>query len=140
MGDIDNAIHTLTELKSLGVQLAIDDFGTGYSSLNYLKLFPVDFVKLDQVFVEDLELNPVDTAIVSAVVDLTHAVGMTAVAEGVETAAQLARLTAMGCPLVQGYYLAKPMTAADFTALLRRQQRDQFPLLRPALPRLAATA
>jgi diguanylate cyclase (GGDEF)-like protein/PAS domain S-box-containing protein len=121
MSDIDNTISTLTDLKSLGVRLAIDDFGTGYSSLNYLKLLPVDYVKLDRAFVQDLEIDPVDSAIVSAVIELARAVGMTVVAEGVETAGQLARLSAMGCPLVQGYYLARPMSATALAGLLRQQ-------------------
>jgi diguanylate cyclase (GGDEF)-like protein/PAS domain S-box-containing protein len=121
MADIDHAISTLNDLKSLGVRLAIDDFGTGYSSLNYLKLLPVDIVKLDRAFVQDLEIDPVDSAIVSAVIELARAVGMTVVAEGVETAGQLARLSAMGCPLVQGYYLARPMSADALAGLLRQQ-------------------
>jgi len=127
MADIDHTIHTLTDLKSLGVRLAIDDFGTGYSSLNYLKLLPVDFVKLDRAFVQDLENDPVDTAIVAAVMELARAVGMTVVAEGVETAGQLARLTALGCPLVQGYYLARPMTTDTLSGLLRRQSDQDAP-------------
>jgi diguanylate cyclase (GGDEF)-like protein/PAS domain S-box-containing protein len=131
MADIDHTIRTLADLKSLGVRLAIDDFGTGYSSLNYLKILPVDFVKLDRAFVQDLESDPVDTAIVSAVMELTRAVGMTVVAEGVETAGQLARLSAMGCPLVQGYYLARPMTAEALTSLLRRQSEQESPFHAP---------
>jgi diguanylate cyclase (GGDEF)-like protein/PAS domain S-box-containing protein len=127
MADIDHTIRALTDLKSLGVRLAIDDFGTGYSSLNYLKLLPVDFVKLDRAFVQDLEIDPVDGAIVSAVMELARAVGMTVVAEGVETAGQLSRLSAMGCPLVQGYYLARPMTTDALTALLRRQSEQESP-------------
>ncbi len=125
MADIDHTIRTLTDLKSLGVRLAIDDFGTGYSSLNYLKLLPVDFVKLDRAFVQDLESDPVDVAIVSAVMELARAVGMTVVAEGVETAGQLARLSMMGCPLVQGYYLARPMKNDAFTGLLRHQSDQE---------------
>jgi EAL domain-containing protein (putative c-di-GMP-specific phosphodiesterase class I) len=132
MADIDHTIATLTALKSLGIRLAIDDFGTGYSSLNYLKVLPVDFVKLDRAFVQDLENDPVDAAIVSAVMELARAVGMTVVAEGVETAGQLARLSSMGCPLVQGYYLAHPMTADAFSHLLRRQGKDEPKVLAAA--------
>src|ERR1700678_441440 len=110
MDEIDRTIRVLTDLKSLGVRLAIDDFGSGHSSLNYLKRFPIDIVKLDRSFVQELDISPVDTAIVSAVVNLASAVGMMAIAEGVETADQLARLTNMGCPMVQGYYLARPMS------------------------------
>jgi diguanylate cyclase (GGDEF)-like protein/PAS domain S-box-containing protein len=125
MADIDHTIRTLGDLKALGVRLAIDDFGTGYSSLNYLRLLPVDFVKVDQAFVRDLESDPVDAAIVSAIMDLASAVGMTVVAEGVETAGQLSQLAAMGCPLVQGFYLARPMTTEAFTSLLCRQSEQE---------------
>ncbi len=125
MSDIDHTIRTLTDLKALGVRLAIDDFGTGYSSLNYLRLLPVDFVKVDQAFVRDLESDPIDAAIVAAIMDLASAVGMTVVAEGVETAGQLSRLAAMGCPLVQGFYLARPMTTVAFTSLLCRQSAQE---------------
>jgi diguanylate cyclase (GGDEF)-like protein/PAS domain S-box-containing protein len=126
MSDVDHALKTLAELKALGVHLAIDDFGTGHSSLNYLKTLPVDFVKIDRDFVKDLETDPVDRAIVAAVVDLARAIGIGAVAEGVETAGQLARLTNMGCPLAQGYYLSRPLPAAEFTTLLRRQQDPEL--------------
>ncbi len=131
MSDIDHTIRTLTDLKSLGVRLAIDDFGTGYSSLNYLKLMPVDYVKLDRAFVRDLENDPVDAAIVAAVMELARAVGMTVVAEGVETAGQLARLSAMGCPLVQGYYLSHPMSMDALSDLLRRQSDKPVQLALP---------
>jgi diguanylate cyclase (GGDEF)-like protein/PAS domain S-box-containing protein len=121
MDDIERTIRVLNELKELGVQLAIDDFGTGYSSLNYLKRLPVDVVKLDRSFVQELDINSVDSAIVSAVIDLAAAIGMMAIAEGVETADQLARLTSLGCPMVQGYHLARPMSAESFNALLTQQ-------------------
>ncbi|HEV8063952.1 MAG TPA: EAL domain-containing protein [Acidimicrobiales bacterium] len=121
MADIDRAIRVLVDLKSLGVRLAIDDFGTGYSSLNYLKRLPVDMVKLDRSFVQELDISPVDTAVVASVVSLAGAVGMLAVAEGVETSDQLERLKSMGCPLVQGYHLAPPVTASALYELLERQ-------------------
>ncbi len=116
--DIDRSIATLGELKALGVRLAIDDFGTGYSSLTYLKRFPVDVVKLDRTFVQDLAISSVDAAIVVAVVDLARNLGLTAVAEGVETEDQLVRLQAMGCPVLQGYLLARPMPEKDFRELV----------------------
>jgi diguanylate cyclase (GGDEF)-like protein/PAS domain S-box-containing protein len=121
MADIDRAIRVLVDLKSIGVRLAIDDFGTGYSSLNYLKRLPVDMVKLDRSFVQELDISPVDTAVVASVVNLAGAVGMLAVAEGVESNDQLERLKAMGCPLVQGFHLAPPVTAEAFYGLLERQ-------------------
>ena len=106
--DVDRTISTLDQLKALGVRLAIDDFGTGFSSLTYLKRFPVDVVKIDRSFVMGIDADPVDSAIVTAVLGLANAVGMVTVAEGVETAEQLDHLLGLGCPLVQGYHLGRP--------------------------------
>jgi diguanylate cyclase (GGDEF)-like protein/PAS domain S-box-containing protein len=125
--DIERSIATMSELKALGVRLAVDDFGTGYSSLSYLKRIPVDVVKLDRSFVQGLDVSQVDTAIVSAVVDLTRTIGMTTVAEGVETEGQLARLVEMGCPVLQGYLLARPMSAADFSSFLLARPTKRGP-------------
>ncbi len=118
MQDLDRTIKVLHELKGLGVRLALDDFGTGHSSLNYLKRFPVDIVKLDRGFVGGLETSAVDAAIIGAVVSLAGALGITIVAEGVETAGQLDRLRALGCPLLQGYLMAKPMPGDEFQRLV----------------------
>lgn len=127
--DIERSISILTHLKEIGVALAIDDFGTGYSSLNYLKRFPVDRVKIDGSFIQDLGNSVMDTAIVEAVVELAHITGMTAVAEGVETRNQLERLIKMSCPYVQGYYLARPMPANELSELLRKNEQHPDPLL-----------
>jgi EAL domain-containing protein (putative c-di-GMP-specific phosphodiesterase class I) len=116
--------------------VAIDDFGTGYSSLGYLKRFPVDVVKIDRSFVDGMETSAVDAAIVAAVIGLADAVGMTTVAEGVETAAQLEHLKALGCKTVQGFYLAKPMRASSMEALLWAQTEDSVRLLSVARGRL----
>ncbi|HET9692604.1 MAG TPA: EAL domain-containing protein [Acidimicrobiales bacterium] len=113
--DVELTVATLGRLKALGVRLAIDDFGTGYSSLSYLKRFPVDVVKVDRTFVQALPGSRVDGAIVSAVVDLARAIGMVTVAEGVETEEQRAHLESIGCPLLQGYLLARPMPAGELT-------------------------
>jgi EAL domain-containing protein (putative c-di-GMP-specific phosphodiesterase class I) len=104
---------------SLGVHLAIDDFGTGYSSLAYVKRFPVDRIKIDQSFVRNMAHDVNDEAIVRAIITLGHSLKVTVVAEGVETADQLARLRAEGCDEIQGYYFGKPMPAADFVNLIR---------------------
>jgi diguanylate cyclase (GGDEF)-like protein/PAS domain S-box-containing protein len=140
MSDVDYALRIMAELKALGVHLAIDDFGTGHSSLNYLKTFPVDFVKIDKGFVQDLETNTVDNAIVAAVIDLARAIGITTVAEGVETAGQLAQLTGLGCPLAQGYYLAHPLTAADLTEVLLRQRDAEGSKIVPLRGTLASAS
>jgi diguanylate cyclase (GGDEF)-like protein/PAS domain S-box-containing protein len=121
MDDVESATLMLRKLKELGPCLAIDDFGTGYSSLSYLKRFPVDFVKIDKSFVADLGEGAVDSEIVRAVIRLAAAIGMRTVAEGVETEEQLRRLRNMGCPLVQGYYLARPQPADAIELLLQER-------------------
>jgi EAL domain-containing protein (putative c-di-GMP-specific phosphodiesterase class I) len=102
--DSDRAMVVLTALKKLGVRLALDDFGTGYSSLSYLKRFPIDVVKIDQGFVADLERDDASHAIVLSVISLAHLLGMTVIAEGVESAAQHRELTLLGSDHCQGYY------------------------------------
>ena len=109
--DVPGALAAFDGLKRVGVQLALDDFGTGYSSLSYLKRFPVDMVKIDQTFVAGIHAEPLDEAIVTAVIGLAHAIGMTVVAEGVEEPRQHAAVTKLGCDLAQGYLFARPMGA-----------------------------
>jgi diguanylate cyclase (GGDEF)-like protein/PAS domain S-box-containing protein len=118
MEDAERSIQLLVRLRSLGVKVSIDDFGTGYSALGYLANFPVDVVKVDRSFVDRVEVDPVKSAIVSAVVNLSKAIGITTVVEGVETKEQLEHLRALGCTMVQGYYYAKPMAADVLTELL----------------------
>ena len=122
--DLTRSISTLDQLKGLGVRLAIDDFGTGYSSLTYLKRFPVDVVKIDRSFVMGIDTTPVDSAIVTAVIGLAEAVGMTTIAEGVETEGQLRHLQRLRCPLVQGYHLGRPSGRSDARAVLARSLAD----------------
>ena len=120
---IDNselAMTVLAEVRELGVRLALDDFGTGYSSLNYLRRFPVDIVKIDQGFVADIGRDPAAAAIVAAVTQLTHDLGMTVLAEGVEAAHQRSELVEVGCELAQGYWFAQPMKEAELEALLNQ--------------------
>lgn len=102
----NSAMTGLRTLREAGVKVGLDDFGTGYSSLSYLRLFPLDFVKIDRSFVHGLLLNGAEAAIVASVIDLTHALGMAVVAEGVETEAQLERLSALGCDRAQGFFFA----------------------------------
>ena len=118
--DTERALVVLSELKELGVTLALDDFGTGYSSLTYLKRFPIDIVKIDQDFVADLEEDEASNSIVFAIVELAHLLGMTVVAEGVETAGQYDQLAALGCDYCQGFYFARPMSADDLDGLMQR--------------------
>jgi diguanylate cyclase (GGDEF)-like protein len=116
--DSERALVVLDDLKHLGVMLALDDFGTGYSSLSYLKRFPIDVVKIDQAFVADLGVDSASHAIVAAVVDLAHVLGMAVVAEGVETALQHREVAALGCDYCQGFYFARPMSADDLDTLM----------------------
>ena len=120
MQDLSGAREVMKKLNRLGVRLAIDDFGTGHSSLAYLKQFPVHEVKVDRVFVQGVAHDPVDSAIVRAIIDLAQAMGIDAVAEGVETLAQVSGLQDLGCPVAQGFYFSRPLAVADFDALLAR--------------------
>ncbi len=118
--DTANFIRVLHDLKAIGVKLAIDDFGTGYSSMAYLKDFPVDRLKIDKTFVDDLETMPAKAAILRAIVGLGHALNMKVVAEGVETYNQQAYLSGIGCDEIQGYYFSKPLPAEAFLTLLQQ--------------------
>jgi len=120
MEDLSGAREVMRKLDRLGVRLAIDDFGTGHSSLAYLKQFPVQEVKVDRSFVQGIAESPVDSAIVRAVIDLANAMGISTVAEGVETKDQLAQLRMLGCPVAQGFYFSHPLRAEEFDELLTR--------------------
>src|SRR5215204_694247 len=123
------ADRTLQNLKRMGVQLAIDDFGLGYSSLSYLKRFPVDFLKIDRSFIAGLgrELNGAskDKEIVKAMIELTHALGLRVIAEGVETSEQLAQLRNMKCDLAQGNYFSEPLPSEALAVILAEQRTDR---------------
>jgi diguanylate cyclase (GGDEF)-like protein/PAS domain S-box-containing protein len=120
MEDLSGAREVMKKINRLGVRLAIDDFGTGHSSLAYLKQFPVHEVKVDRTFVQGVAESPVDLAIVRAVIDLANAMGIAAVAEGVETKDQVAGLKMLGCQVAQGFYFSHPLRAEDFDELLTR--------------------
>ena len=113
----------LDRLKHAGVRVGIDDFGTGYSSLTYLRRFPVDYVKVDSSFVAGVGIHDEDTAIVEAVVNLGHALGLVVVAEGVETSLQAAALRRMGCDLLQGFHVGRPAPGAAVTERLLGDRR-----------------
>jgi diguanylate cyclase len=106
--DPESSVRTLSALKELGVKIAVDDFGTGYSSLEYLRTFPVDCVKIDRSFVRGIPESSDDVAIVTAVVELGHALGLSVTAEGVETSEQLGNLQTTGCDTAQGFLFSRP--------------------------------
>jgi EAL domain-containing protein (putative c-di-GMP-specific phosphodiesterase class I) len=133
MDDISGAREVMKNLNRLGARMAIDDFGTGHSSLAYLKQFPVDEVKVDRIFVQGVAESPVDSAIVRAVIDLANAMGISSVAEGVETKDQVAELRNLGCEVGQGFYFSQPLRAAEFDELLARHFAGTAGPARPEL-------
>ena len=126
--DLDAAGEMLGSLRQLGVAIAIDDFGMGYSSLNYVKSFPVDRLKIDQSFVRDLVSEGQDAAIVHAIIALGHSLGLSIVAEGVETVGQLSLLMNDGCDEIQGYYFSEPLPRGELEDILRREQALAGPM------------
>jgi EAL domain-containing protein (putative c-di-GMP-specific phosphodiesterase class I) len=118
VNDADAAAATLNALKGLGVKLSIDEFGTGHSSLGSLKRFPLDMVKVDRSFVSGVASNPEDAAIVTAIINLAHSLGLQTVADGVETKEQVDELRALGCDVGQGFYFARPRPSDAIAELL----------------------
>ena len=114
----DSSAAVLQALKDMGIQIAIDDFGTGYSSLSYLRRFPIDVLKIDQSFVNEISADPVGTSIVCAVIGMGKSLGHRVIAEGVETRAQLAFLQGQRCGEGQGYYFSRPVVADEFAKLM----------------------
>jgi EAL domain-containing protein (putative c-di-GMP-specific phosphodiesterase class I) len=123
MQDVDRVSRKLREIQALGVRLAIDDFGTGYSSLAQLKRFPINTLKIDRSFIRDVSHNSQDRAITEAIIAVGRSLGVTVVAEGVETASQQEYLRGQACDEMQGFYFSKPCTPEAFVALLREQRR-----------------
>jgi diguanylate cyclase (GGDEF)-like protein len=118
LADAPRALAVLNELKDIGVQLSLDDFGTGYSSLSYLRQFPFDIVKIDRSFIADISTDRVTRSIVSSIIDLSHVLDLTVVAEGVETPSQLADVAALGVDHVQGFHVSHPLPVPELTAFV----------------------
>jgi EAL domain-containing protein (putative c-di-GMP-specific phosphodiesterase class I) len=120
IGDFSRALSILRRLKALGVRIAMDDFGTGYSSLSYLQSFPFDKIKIDRSFVSNLDRSPQSAAIIRAVIGLGRGLDLPVIAEGVETAGQLAFLTDEACNEVQGYLVGRPRPIEEYAELVGR--------------------
>ena len=119
-----NVRAELEELHDQGVRIAVDDFGTGFSSMEHLRRFPVDLIKVDRSFTQTVEHDTRDAAITAHLASLAHALGLQAVAEGIETHGQLELVQELGCDLVQGYLYARPMAAGDVTRMLLERERE----------------
>ena len=120
MRNIAAGVSVLNELRNLGVSTAIDDFGTGYSSLAYLKDLPIDYLKIDRMFVKDIVSSSHDAAIASSIIALAHNLGLKVIAEGVEDEEVLDVLEVFGCDQYQGFYYARPVEASELPTLVRR--------------------
>ncbi|HLZ25967.1 MAG TPA: EAL domain-containing protein [Chloroflexota bacterium] len=125
MVDLPRTMSILERLRAMGIRIAIDDFGTGHSSLAYLKRLPVDEVKIDRSFVKEIATDATDRIIVRSTVDLAHSLGLRVVAEGVEDALTMTLLAELGCDLVQGFHLGRPLRGHDLTHWLCEQQAQR---------------
>jgi EAL domain-containing protein (putative c-di-GMP-specific phosphodiesterase class I) len=122
MADAERAIEVLGRLRAMGVRISVDDFGTGYSSLSYLKRLPVDELKIDRSFVKNIAHDENDVAIVRSITGLAHDLGLTVVAEGIEDRPSWDMLARLGCDVVQGYYVSRPLPAEALVQWLRRAE------------------
>jgi EAL domain-containing protein (putative c-di-GMP-specific phosphodiesterase class I) len=119
--NVEDTISKMRELKLLGVSFSMDDFGTGYSSLQYLKRLPLDQIKIDQSFVHDIVNDPNDAAIVQTIIAMSEVLGLSVIAEGVETGEQREFLDLRGCHVFQGYFFGRPVPLQDFEVSLKKQ-------------------
>ena len=119
MRDETTVLPVLNEIREMGAGLALDDFGTGYASLSYLRRYPVDRLKIDRTFVNDLEFDAGDCSLLRAIVLMARALDLQVVAEGIETRWQRDFLREQGCDLLQGFLIGRPVSESDFEALLR---------------------
>lgn len=125
MSDPEESVTILEQLSKMGVLVSVDDFGTGYSSMSYLRRFPIDKLKIDRSFINELSTRPDDASIVRAIVSLAHSLRLKVVAEGVETPAQLEMLKSLGCDQYQGYHYSAAVPAADFATLARSSEQGR---------------
>jgi diguanylate cyclase (GGDEF)-like protein/PAS domain S-box-containing protein len=122
MDDLDLAVQTLNELKEMGIRTAIDDFGTGHSSLSYLRKLPIEILKIDKSFIDEILISQEDRTLVRGIIEMVHALGIEVVAEGVENHQVATLLQEMNCDLVQGYHYCPPIHADDFLKIIKNRQ------------------
>lgn len=128
MREDDLLVDRLSALKELGVRLAIDDFGTGYSSLGYLQRFPIDILKIDKAFIDEVGHDDIEPALVRAIIALGGSLQLETIAEGVELQKQSRGLQELGCEMGQGYYFGRPVTAVEIDTMLDTTKRGaRFP-------------
>ena len=123
--NIQKVIDTMNRLKEFGISFSLDDYGTGYSSLSYLKQLPLDQLKIDQGFVRDILSDSNDAVICKSTIALAHSMGLSVIAEGVETEEQIAVLRSFGCGAFQGYYFSRPVNAEAFESYLKTSQEKR---------------
>jgi EAL domain-containing protein (putative c-di-GMP-specific phosphodiesterase class I) len=128
VGNLEEVIAKMTQLRSHGLLFALDDFGKGYSSLAYLKRLPLDRLKIDRAFVRDILVDAASGAIAQTILSLGNAMGLPVIAEGVETEEQLAFLAGLGCHSFQGYLFSRPLPLKEFQAFLQNFGADAAPL------------
>src|SRR5205807_7306249 len=133
IGDFSRPVSILRRLKAMGVRIAMDDFGTGYSSLSYLQSFPFDKIKIDQAFIANVDRNPQSAAIVRAVIGLGRGLDLPVIAEGVETADQLAFLLREACQEVQGFLVGKPLPMTHYNDIVGHHGEGQAVSLQAAI-------
>lgn len=119
MDKTSDAIAVLHELRKMGIKVAVDDFGTGYSSISYLRLLPIDYIKVDMSFITDMLNDSNSLTIVEVIITLAHKLHKIVIAEGVETLDQLNLLRSMQCDIIQGYYFSKPLSPEQFVVFMQ---------------------
>jgi EAL domain-containing protein (putative c-di-GMP-specific phosphodiesterase class I) len=124
MSDAEESIRILEAISRMGVLVSVDDFGTGYSSMSYLRRFPIDKLKIDRCFVEQMTRRPEDASIVQAIISLAHSLHLKVIAEGVETPEQLALLAELGCDQYQGFYFSPALEPAQFLAFIKQSSAN----------------
>jgi EAL domain-containing protein (putative c-di-GMP-specific phosphodiesterase class I) len=122
MSDAEESIQILEAISRMGVLVSVDDFGTGYSSMSYLRRFPIDKLKIDRCFVDQMTRRPEDASIVQAIISLAHSLHLKVIAEGVETPEQLALLASLGCDQYQGFHFSPALEPTQFLAFVKQSR------------------